>query len=54
MNLNGIFNLKLLGDDFYQLWNENIEKACLIVEKSNLKVNRLFNSTNFEYFRKIK
>ena len=31
MNLNGVFNLKLLWEDIYQLWNEIIEKACLIV-----------------------
>ena len=52
MNLNGVFNLKLLWDDIYQLWNEISKKACLIGEKFDLKVKRLFNSTSLEYFRK--
>ena len=58
MNLNGIFNLKLLWDDIYQLLNKNIEKKTfnrwkiLFFSKFALKVNRLLNSTNLEYFRK--
>jgi len=34
MSLVGDFNLKLLWEDIYQLWNENIEKARLFVEKT--------------------
>ena len=56
--LNGVFNLKLLWKDIYQLWNENIEKSMFNrwkifdFSKFDLKVNRLFNSTNLEYFWK--
>jgi len=36
-----VFNLKLLWNDIYQLLNKNIEKTCLIVEKSRFFEIRL-------------
>ena len=42
MNLDDVFNLKLVLDDIYKLGNENIKKkACLIVEKSRFFEIRL-------------
>ena len=51
MNLKYVFYLKLLLDDIYQLWNENIIRKSMIdrwknldFSKFDIKINQLLNS----------